>query len=379
MILSMKIQILFHFAVAFAGMYLYLRVLKGNTYGSLIAAVVFTFNGRTLLETMYQGHLNIFIGIAWLPIILLFLEKALQQNSYFYGLLAGSVLGIQLLGTHPQIAFYGILALGLYFVFRLVSAPDDGSSILGRLPILAIILITSFSLFAIQFFSTFELSTLARTNIGEGYLAITRGSLLPENLILLIFPEFWGSPLHNSYFTRYTISASLPIMTSYVGIFPLILASLAIASRRDRHTVFFTVLALLSVALALGEYSPIFKLFYHVVPGFNMFRIPARILMLFNFATAVLAGLGADVLANLERSEGNLATWWRVVIVGCGLIFLFILSLNVLIYLAGEGVLPPVSKFLVDKVLLRLPGRTLSTEYYYQRGFGVSQGSVTER
>ena len=38
-------------------------------------------------------------------------------------------------------------------------------------------------------------------------------------------------------------------------------------------------LASVSLLLSLGRHGPLFRLFYEVVPGFNRFRVPARLLL----------------------------------------------------------------------------------------------------
>jgi hypothetical protein len=61
------------------------------------------------------------------------------------------------------------------------------------------------------------------------------------------------------------------------------------------------VLALLGVFLAFGAYNPLYYLLYRLVPGFDLFRVPARWLMLYAFGMAVLAGIGANRLLTSKR------------------------------------------------------------------------------
>jgi hypothetical protein len=87
---------------------------------------------------------------------------------------------------------------------------------------------------------------------------------------------------------------------AYVGIIPLFLALLGVSLRGRRgHAAFFIALGALGLFLALGVYNPIFFLLYQLVPGFNLFRAPARWLYLYVLGTAVLAGLGVEELASL--------------------------------------------------------------------------------
>ena len=59
------------------------------------------------------------------------------------------------------------------------------------------------------------------------------------------------------------------------------------------------IVALVGLALAYGLYNPLYWLLA-TLPGFNLFRVPARWLALFALGTAGLAGLGVEAL--IKRS-----------------------------------------------------------------------------
>jgi hypothetical protein len=52
----------------------------------------------------------------------------------------------------------------------------------------------------------------------------------------------------------------------------------------------------LGLFLALGRWNPLYFLLYQVVPGFDLFRAPARWMMLYTLGAAVLAGGGLAAL-----------------------------------------------------------------------------------
>lgn len=66
--------------------------------------------------------------------------------------------------------------------------------------------------------------------------------------------------------------------------------------REMRDGVFFLVSLPIVLWLMLGRYGGLFNLFYHVVPGFSLFRTPARIGCLFDFSAAILAAILMDML-----------------------------------------------------------------------------------
>jgi hypothetical protein len=81
----------------------------------------------------------------------------------------------------------------------------------------------------------------------------------------------------------------------YLGLIPLLLVPFA----RGKQTRFYWLLAIVGLAIALGSYGPIHYLLFTFVPGFASLRVPARFILLTDFALATLAGYGfARVLAS---------------------------------------------------------------------------------
>jgi len=63
------------------------------------------------------------------------------------------------------------------------------------------------------------------------------------------------------------------------------------------------------VLLSLGRYSPLFKAFYHLVPGASLFRAPARYLLLFTVAISALAAMGFERLVKGDESLRRHTRW----------------------------------------------------------------------
>ena len=93
----------------------------------------------------------------------------------------------------------------------------------------------------------------------------------------------------------------------YIGIIPLILAVMALFSKKksDEQKAFIFLL-IFSVLLAMGKYSPFFFLYF--LPPFNLFRAPARFFLLTAFCLSLLASYGLDSIfkkAGVELDEGG--------------------------------------------------------------------------
>jgi hypothetical protein len=64
--------------------------------------------------------------------------------------------------------------------------------------------------------------------------------------------------------------------------------------------VFWGGVAIVGLILSLGDQTPLYTLAARLVPGMGLLRIPSRMLLIWNFAVAVLVGLGADRLLEAE-------------------------------------------------------------------------------
>src|SRR5207247_4109141 len=95
---------------------------------------------------------------------------------------------------------------------------------------------------------------------------------------------------------------------AFIGGVGLLLAAVGLLAwrRRPRETIPAAVIAVLSLLLALG--TPLNWLLYFGIPGYSQSGSPARVLVLFCFAGAWLAALGAEALleAGGAPSEGAL-------------------------------------------------------------------------
>ena len=195
------------------------------------------------------------------------------------------------------------------------------SPMLGTLLQLGLICVLAVGIAAIQIAPTLELARSSIRRGGLDYREAVAFSLSPlPRLLRYTFLPPWGANLADvfggSYFTEYL---------AYVGVLPLALVGvwglggLWRAARRVRGgglkslreidwlspTLRMAVLAGLGVFLALGLYNPAYYVFYKLVPGFGLFRVPARWLFLYAFGVAMLAGVAAGWAA------GWAADWLR--------------------------------------------------------------------
>ena len=152
---------------------------------------------------------------------------------------------------------------------------------------------------AVQILPTVELAPRSIRSGGLSYREAVAFSLKPAPRLLWHgFLPPWGRNLANvfggDYYTEYL---------AYIGVIPLLLAGLGAfaalcarhprpgtGARRGSGTWFSLRMLALGAAglfLALGLYNPLYWVLYRVVPGFSLFRVPARWLLLYAFGAAM--------------------------------------------------------------------------------------------
>jgi hypothetical protein len=335
-------SIVLHVFLAGFFAYLYARLSLGlGRWGAWLAAVVFALSGFVGAQVEHVNQLNCSV---WLPLIFLLFDLARgkplgwlviihpslpgrgrgrvdfakptriavhssrsglqastptptlplrggggQQLGWLYVLLAGLVVGLQFTAGHTQSSYITLFALGIYAIFPSLCNRWKRKGLwaeTGRgLLIYLLIVIIGLALAAVQLLPTWELSRLSVRGGGLSYREAASFSLKPRLLLLSLLPTFGGEEVFSEY-------------VAYLGIVALALALVgALFQRRNPARPFLVFLTALGLFLGLGAYNPFYFVLYKLVPGFDLFRAPARWLYLYTFGGAMLAGLGADFLS----------------------------------------------------------------------------------
>ncbi|MHB9037272.1 MAG: hypothetical protein ACYC64_11455 [Armatimonadota bacterium] len=286
-----------HLFLAQAFTYKFMRELGAGILGGIVAAICFAFSAFMVLWL----ELPTFISVAvYLPLTLFLIHRSVERRSVFYGMLAGASLGLALLAGHFQIAFYVGFVAVLWWAWKFVEVwrADGQLYALVRVvyPFVAFAAIAVL-ISAPQVLPTRELamnSHRVRDVTSEGYARFIGNAVKPYRLITAFVPDFFGNPSKNTYFLG--SAADYMEYGLYIGILPLMLALIGLARIRDKLCIVFcAVLALLALLCALG--TPLNAPFYYLIPGFSSLGGPNRILLLYFFGVAVMAGFGADFFA----------------------------------------------------------------------------------
>lgn len=256
------------------------------------------FVGALLLEMsafmighVHGGHLAHVSTVAWAPALLWRLERMLAAPSLRRGFLLAVVLALMILAGLPQFVFITGLAVAARLVHHILEAKEGRKARAKVAGAAAASMGLGLLLAAPQLLPTLEL-------IGEGQRAsITNSdfassfSASPSTFLTLLAPYYFGDGVQVAYWGAGSIWESW----GFVGLSGLGLALLGLLGK-GKQRWFWAGVALVSVPLAMGSYTPIFQGFLHIVPGASLFRVPARYLFLFTLAAVPLAALGMERL-----------------------------------------------------------------------------------
>lgn len=285
---------------------------------AVVAALAFAFGGSAGWRIQHVGQV---LSLAYFPWALWMLDRALRLSSARFGALAGLFAGLMVLGP-DQVAYLGLVCLAGIVLAHLVAGP-------GRLPRLRASLrplaagaatggvLIFFPLLMVLGFA--DSSNRARIALEQAYI----GSLHPTNLLTFVAAnlfgtigpaeEFWGAPsVHWPFIVMSNVARNMANV--YAGLLPLagILAWLACREAYRARIIALPILFGLMIAYALGRYTPVYSMAYHLLPGVDLFRRPADSLFLVGAVGAFLAGFGLDrvLKGGPGRWPGGAAPLW---------------------------------------------------------------------
>ncbi len=347
---GLTLSVILHLGLAGVLMYFYTRQLGLTLWAATLSGLIFMFSGYLVGRTQFTSMIN---AAAWYPLLLLLSERLVIRRKQLDVLWLALALAIQLLAGHAQLWFYGLWLIGPYSLFRswqtapkptnhpnlyslipLRFAPGTIVSNLSPLLRLAIAVSLALLLSAAQILPTAEYVGLSPRQSGAERIFALTYSFWPWRLLTLLTPNLFGHPAYDNYWGY----ANYWEDHAYLGVLPLLLALVACGNYLLRRVwgsrpqteaasppnkamwqvvPFFAVLIPLSLILAMGWNTPIYLAVFDYVPGFSFFQAPARLLIWYTVAVAVLAGVG---LHTFTLTPAGRRGWKRLLVLALGLV-----------------------------------------------------------
>jgi hypothetical protein len=264
--------VVLHVILAGWCMYAYARFRNLGRAGALVAAIGYMFAGKWLLHLLAGGH-YILTPLAWLPLVLLWLEQAIQRRSLLRATWAGGAFALIVLGAHPQLTLYVGVFIAVW-TLGAVLAESGRRAALGRWLGLGLwTVLVAAALAAVELLPAIEAAGEASRTAG---VASDDEATRTVGLVLeLLGPSLTTTNWENQ---------------GGFGILWVAVAALAPLLCLGRVRFEAAVLVGL-VVFALGGGSLL-----QWAPGFQMFQLHVRMLLPATLAVAFLAGTTTDVL-----------------------------------------------------------------------------------
>jgi len=298
--------------VLFAGltMFFYLRFKKRTASASFFGALAFMFGGFIITHIIHTMMVYI---MAWFPLALLFFEKGIRETRFKYAVAGGVIFGLTMLAGHPQISFYQIIFLAAIGAYIMYSCRD---MIVKRAAVAAVFFAVAAGLCLVQYLPTIEMNRL--THRTEYTIEnASESSLQFVQIITALIPKVFGA---------YTGSGGVPLFwledafrhgfwnywetCFYFGVSTLLLSFFWFRKVRTNRSVRFALIWIAaSLCIALGGNFFVYRLLFALkIPGFTMFRIPARIVFTWGFLFPFFAAAALDGLNELKTKKLKIAS-----------------------------------------------------------------------
>jgi hypothetical protein len=340
---------LLSFILSAFSLYLLAYRLSGNRYAAFIAGLVFTFSPYR------DGHLSQLqlLTMQWMPLTLLYLDRYLGRRRAKDGLLFCAFFVAQCLSSFYY-AFYTGLAVGLYLLYYFVLRWRRISlSLILRLALLGGLIAVLVLPFALPYFRVNRDLGMERT--------------LSE---LVAF-----SPRLRTLLKGYLLPSLAALILAFLGFFFSERVQGPSSLSRRSNAVFYLILALFGLAMALGPALRVskslewpafpmpYRFFFETFPGFKAMRASGRFFSLTTLGLGVLSALGTASLEKALVLRLARKGWQWTLRMGIFLLVLYPLVLRswarveVAFIKRGER-LPPVYRWLAQQpptVIVELP------------------------
>jgi uncharacterized membrane protein len=279
-----SLMILFQFLLAGWFTYLFCRSLKLSQAASLLSTVSFMFCG---FITCWGAYGTMSYALLFLPLVLYGIEKSFPKDHVRNLIMIPIGLMASFFSGHFQISLYVLLFSFAFLFFKYLTTKKFKQFFLGLF-----FLAFGVGLAMIQILPALELHQLSSRSSTFGV-----SEIIPfRYLITLIAPDFFGNQV-----TRNNFLGNYAEWMGFVGVIPLILAVYAVFKKRNDSVRFFSVAGILALIMTLP--TPLLDLLVKLkIPVFSS-SAASRIISLFSFSVAVLAGFGLEQLVSDWRTK----------------------------------------------------------------------------
>ena len=284
------------------GTFMYLWALRRSLhpFAAFVSAAVLMFCAPYFLR-ISAGHLTALAAMAWIPLILLAIDGWLEERRAGWCLLGMLAVAMQIFAGHPQYVYFTAIVGGGYALLRLLEYR------LGRLPAAAGLVGMGAGggiLAAVQLLAGIETTSETVRDLPLPFEFASAFGFPPENFITLLAPGFFGDGPTLDYWGRWYLWEAC----AFIGVSGLALAAYGIAAAKTEGKRALLAMTAVTVLLALGASTPLFRVLVDWVPLFDKFRGAGKFIFFTALLLALFAGCGLDRLLR-ERAVPRVTIW----------------------------------------------------------------------
>ena len=291
--------------IAALSAWLFLGSLGVSRGGRTVGTIAFAA-GAWANTLFYAGHASKMVSWSFLPLLLYACERWWGTRRAWFLCVGGFCLGMQALSSHPQMFLYSVLAATVWLAWRFMEHPGVRKALVAASGIAAMILLGA-GLGAVQMLPGYNFS---RTSTRGEDLPLSQSasySMPPEETLAMAFPHLFGyrhgfpgseaggGPV---YWGR----LGLRLSSEFTGVSILLLAAVALLSRKTHRGMALGAVALLGLLVSWGGYAPFYGILYDIAPVFRKLRAPHMAAFLTTSGISLLAGPGFDSAVSGVRS-----------------------------------------------------------------------------
>jgi hypothetical protein len=306
---ALSLMVLLHLGLAFAGAWRLARRLGCGRGAAALAGIGYSGCGAyfSLLSAF-----TLLLSLAWLPWLLAWADEALRapgdERWWRPALLAGGVLGLQLLNGEPSTVFMSGLAL----VALAVAAMLAGRQAAARQRLHRVLRVLVPFAFALALAAVQLLPALGRLADSPRRALDPWQSMLwslpPQRLAEVVFPRFYGEPtraFEGLFFGGELNDGRRPYVESlYPGLLLAVLGAAALLRGGIPWRAAWGLAFGAGIFLALGRHNPLYAGIRRMVPLLAIQRYPEKFAILSILALVLAGVLGWQRLLD-ERQAGR--------------------------------------------------------------------------
>ena len=308
---AFKLNLLGHLLLAGTSMAALLRRFRLHHGAAAFGGIVWALGGYMTANLEFMSVME---TLAWCPLTVLLAVRLADapdavrplQAYVTRGALLAAAIAVPFMAGQVQPLAFALLIAAVVLVAATRSQSIGGRSLALVLGTFVAACVVAIGLTAVQWMPTRELLPLSiRANVDPG---LDIASVHPRHLLHLLDPLASGAPGAATW--RGGSLFEFWLGSIYLGLLPLVLVPAAFTlPRTDRALRGLTIACALlvggGVLLAFGRHTPLYEVLLSVIPGFDLFRWPAKAFQLAVFGLTVLSAIGLHVVLRGREDEAT--------------------------------------------------------------------------